>query len=142
MSVERMVYHDGFLPPPSKGTRCTAEEGKTRQSDAASADINWIVKKYETTGLLPVEAREGTFMDVSEMPSFQAALNQVRKAEEYFMTLPPDVRAVFENQPARLLDAWNAGEYPEVFKRIGLLEELPAAEPAVVQPVAGAKEPV
>lgn len=128
--MERVVYHDGFLPPSSGGTMCTVEEGKTRQSEAQSADINWIVKRFETTGVLPVEKRAGVFMDISEMPSFQGALDQVRKADEYFMTLPPDVRAVFGNSPAGLLDAWNNQQHRDVFVRIGLLEAEEPVKPA------------
>lgn len=126
--MERVVYHDGFLPPVTPGTMCTAEECKTRQSDAQSADINFIIKRYESTGVLPVEQRQGVFMDISQMPSFAAALDQVNKATDYFMSLPPDVRAKFDNDPARLLDAWNQGQMADVFERIGLLERVPAEE--------------
>ncbi len=129
--MTRVVYHEGKLPPFSPGTRCTAEEGKTRQSEADQADINWIVTKYEKTGQLTPVQREGVFMDLTEMPNFQGALNQVRKAEEYFMSLPPDVRAEFDNDAAVMLDAWNAREKSEIFERIGLLKIEPG-EPAPV----------
>lgn len=130
------------LPPgrQSEGTICDVypeeEEQRTRQSESQSADINFIVKKYEVTGVLPVEERAGVFMDISDMPTFQAALDQVARANEYFMSLPPDVRAVFGNEPAEMLDAWKAGRHGDVFERIGLLERVPAEAPA-----AGAASP-
>lgn len=122
------VWYDGGsrLPPVGEGTMCTAAEGKTRQSDAQAADINYLVKKYETTGALPPSQREGYFADVSSFPTFQEALNHVVAAREYFLSLPPDVRAEFGNSEARFLDAWNAGEKPEVFEKIGLIERVPA----------------
>lgn len=126
---ERIVYHDGFPPPASPGTMCTAEEGKTRQSDAKSADINYIVKKYETTGVLPIAARAGVFADVSALPTFQEAVATLDRANTYFYSLPPHVRAAFDNSPARMLDAFNAGEQREVFEEIGILEKVVPAEP-------------
>lgn len=127
---ERIVYHDGYLPPPSV-TVCTAEEGKTRQSDAKASDINAIMKKYETTGVLPVAARAGVFADVSALPSFQEAIATLDRAQVYFLSLPPHVRAMFENSPAKMLDAFNAGELREVFEEIGLLEKVVPVEPEV-----------
>lgn len=115
------------------GTKCTAEEGKTRQSEAQAADINWIVKKYESTGVLPVPERAGFFADISAFPTFQEALGHVEAARNYFMSLPPVVRAEFENSAVKFLDCWNAGEKRDIFVSIGLLERLPEPEaPAVV----------
>lgn len=129
----RQVYHDGSLPPASPGTKCTAEEGKTRQSEAQQADINLTIKKYN---LQPLDlepgwsGRIGEFLDVSALPSYQEAMNQLVKAEEAFMELPPDVRAEFDNSYAKMLDAWQNGEQAEVFEQIGWLERKPAPDPA------------
>lgn len=137
----RRVYSDGDLPPESPGTRCTVEEGKTRQSDAETADINLTIKKYN---LQPFElemgwsGREGMFGDLTMVPpDFQAAWNQIRAAEEAFMGLPPEVRLKFDNEPVKLLDAWLKGEMAEVFEEIGWLERLavPPADAGGVKPV-------
>lgn len=120
-----MIYVDGpkIEYPVGPGTLCTAEEGKTRQSEAQQADINWIVKRYEQSMILPAEKREGVFKDISEMPSFQGALNQLRRVDEYFMSLPPHIRLQFNNESAVMLDAWANGDKAAVFAEIGLLEE-------------------
>lgn len=128
--MERVVLSEGTAVPYGPGTLCTAEEGKTRQSEAQGADINWIVRKYEETGVLPVNQREGYFADMSAFPTFQEALAHVEAARSYFMSLPPVVRAKFDNSAVRFLDAWNAGEMSEVFQEIGLLDVVPV-EPAV-----------
>jgi len=127
----RRVYSDGDPPPPNEGTCCTAEEGKTVQSDAPSADINLMVKKYN---LQPLELqigwsnKIGEYADVSSLPTYREALDVVRKAEEEFMKLPPDIRAKFDNSHVRMLDAFQAGEMAEVFEEIGFLEKLPPGE--------------
>lgn len=130
----RVVYSDGDVLSPV-GTESDPKdpnENKTRQQDAQSADINVIVKRWEKTGELPVARRVGVFMDVSAMPSFQEALNTVNRANEMFMSLRADIRAKFENEPARMLDAWNNKEMREVFEEIGWLE--PVEKPAVEAP--------
>lgn len=135
--ADRVVYSDGNRPPENGGTMCTAEEGKTRQSDATSSDINLIVKKYETTGILPVPQRAGVFMDISSVPTFQEALATLDRADKYFMSLPPHVRAAFGNSAAKMVDAFNANEERELFEEIGILEPVPPvpeAAPAVVAP--------
>lgn len=119
--------------PVGPGTKCTREERKTRDSDGPASDINVILKKYEATGMLP-ERREGFFADVSSMPSYQEALAQVSRAREVFMKLPAEVRAAFGNDPAVMLDAWNAGEQGDLFERIGWLEKAPTEAPAVEAP--------
>lgn len=78
----------------------------TRQSELESTDINKIVARYERAGL-PLPTGESRFLDVSDMPDFRTALEQVQRASEYFMTLPAKSRAIFDNDPAIFLDRVN-----------------------------------
>lgn len=82
-------------------------ESMTRQSDADAADINKIVSRFERSGVMPLTAREGRFLDVSEVGDYRSALEQVRRANEYFETLPASSRAMFGNDPAVFLDKVN-----------------------------------
>lgn len=78
---------------------------KTKQEFRKECDINFIVKRYNATGQLPVDMAkvQPVFADVSRMGSFAEALNQVRAAEEAFMMLPPELRTKFDNDPAALV---------------------------------------
>lgn len=139
MADERVVYSDGFLPPPSPGTMCTAEEGKTRQSDKDAADINITIKKYN---LQPLEmqpgwsGKMGEFVDFSSIPSYQEALNAVARGKEVYDQLAPEVRQEFQSA-AVFLDSWDlamAGDAGLVdrFIELGLLER--PAEPVAEVP--------
>jgi len=57
MSKE-IVYQGSGKLYPSKGTVCTAEEGKTRQEDAAAADINAILAR-RCRGCCPWRSAKG-----------------------------------------------------------------------------------
>lgn len=149
--AERIL--DGPLARTEEGTMCTAEEGKTRQSEAQQADINWTIKKYNLQpdkmldeyghpligwSGLPV----GVFADLSEVPSFMEAKNRLLVAEEGFMRLPPEVRLRFSNDPAVMLDAWAQGQMAETFEEIGWLERRPGPAPEVIQKVQVVNPPV
>lgn len=84
------------------------EEGasKTRQSDLESTDINKIVDRFTRAGL-PLPTGEGRFLDVSELPDYRGALEQVQRATDYFMSLPAKSRAMFDNDPGVFLDRVN-----------------------------------
>jgi hypothetical protein len=143
MSNDILVRHeyDGLQSSLSDdgSTKCCAEEGKTRQSEADQADINKIIKRLDRDGILPLSAftqREGAFLDVSEVPDFASAMQQVDKARDYFMSLPATSRAMFDNDPAKLLDAVRREDSLQLLVDAGVI---PANEvrPAISVPVEG-----
>jgi len=84
----------------------------TKQSFREECDINTIMKQYRATGIIGhVAQRDPVFLDIPDIPDYQAALNQVRAAEAAFEGLPSAIRERYENDPGRLLDALgNEGE--------------------------------
>lgn len=80
-----------------EGTMCTKAEGKTVQSEAGQADINKILKRFESSGILPITGREGMFLDTTEIADFGTQVLRVAQAQEYFNALPADVRSEFNN---------------------------------------------
>lgn len=112
----------------------------TKQSEADACDINKIMKQYERTGYLPPADNLGFYADVSDVPSYQAALAVVEKAEAVFMSLPGDFRAKLDNDPAKYL-AWvadpaNRDEMIKLGMIVAPVVAAPAAAP-VAAPVAG-----
>ncbi len=86
---------------------CSGDKIRTKQSFKKECDINNIMSRFVKTGNISPEAlskRQATFADVSEIGDFQECQNQIQDAHKAFMTLPPDLRARFENEPAQLLD--------------------------------------
>lgn len=144
---ERVVYHDGFLPP-SVGTG-PFEDSLTRQSEKKDADINVIVDRFTRTGLMPVDEREQLFIDVSDVGDYRQIRDQINRANDYFMTLDAGVRARFGNDPAKFLDALVDPANKKQFVDLGILgadDVIPttgtpekAAVAPVAAPVAGAE---
>ncbi len=80
------------------------EESKTVQSDAHLVDIQQILKN---AGGLPamLEETDAQFMDVSEFTDYADMMREVRNAELEFYKLDPKVRALFDHDVYKWLDA-------------------------------------
>lgn len=111
------------------GTVCR-EEKITRDSEKDQADINKIMKRAEQQGIIPLSAREGQFLDLSQVGDFREAREAVRLANEYFMSLPAESRAVFDNDAAKLLDAVNDPAQLQLLEEAGIV---PKAEVVPLQ---------
>lgn len=89
------------------GVDCeSADDGKTRQEFRDESDINFLMKRYENTGIPPWKdgAPPPQYLDVSVVPDFQSAMNAVIDAENAFMSLPATVRKEFDNDPVRFVE--------------------------------------
>lgn len=123
------MHQDSFRPP-HVPTMCTKEEGKTRQSEREMADINLTIKKYHLQDIEPLSLPVGAFRNLPfgnlvGYPTLQEALDARAATQNFFQSLPPEARALFGNDPARFLDAWDSGEQRELFEELKLLEPLP-----------------
>lgn len=75
----------------------------TEQHHKKETDIDYILKKYDKTGLIThIQKFEGTFGDVTGI-EFQAMQQKVANAKSMFNSLPVKIRNRFENDPAKLL---------------------------------------
>lgn len=152
MSLEyRLARKDGRTPlevdpeytsmyVPGRGGHFPTEiEGpsRTRQEFAAECDVNEIMKRYEKAGVLThVNRREPLYLDYSEVPDLQTAMNQVFTAEREFMLLPARVRKEFDNDPVRFVEFASKDENIDRLREWGLAKPAPKpAEPVQVEVV-------
>ncbi len=137
--MDKVKIYTAYSPPP-KVVMKKFGDSLTRQSEAASCNINKIMEKYEKTGVLPVMKREEFFADVSSMGDYRQALSQVQMADEAFMELPAKLRARFENDAAMFLDFCSDIANREEMVELGLLEDVSGAVPVVPEvPAEGAE---
>lgn len=113
----------------------------TMQNFKDDADINCIINRFETTGVLvdptvPV-SRVPQFGDFSELPSFQDAQNVMVVANNAFSALPSKIRERFGNDPANYFSfvqglKEGSDEYDEAIrlgiinKRVNSSDEVPS----------------
>lgn len=117
------------------GLFCDPSEGLTLQSFAEEVDINTIVARFGLTGHLPEEVQVPVSGDFTDVVDFQTAMNAVRKAEEGFMELPPNIRARFGHDPQQLMDFVEDGRNYDEALRMGLLKPRPEVTRDMVQAI-------
>lgn len=92
--VEKRVPHALYCEEPSM----------TVQSMKDECDINKIIARVAKGGdLNHVEARVAQYGDFTNVPSYDEALNLVQRAQGMFMSMSPEVRERFANDPGLMV---------------------------------------
>lgn len=124
-SQEIRVRPDGSL---DIGT-VNDEPSLTEQQYKDSCDINLIMKKYQLTGeITHLRRQQGMYADLTNVPSYQEALDLVIKAQDAFDTLPGAFRQELGNDPAKFLEWIHDPKNSERAIEMGLAERRPVNE--------------
>lgn len=77
---------------------------RTQQQFKDSCDINQILARYQSTGVIDhVKKHGGNYGDHNAL-DFQESLQIITRAESMFAELPSKAREYFKNDPAKFLD--------------------------------------
>jgi phage internal scaffolding protein len=87
----------------ASGVSCP-ELSLAQQHMAEDTDINKIVERFGVTGQLPVVDRMPLPDDYVGITDYQSAMNAVRRGQEAFESLRPEIRARFDNDPGAFVD--------------------------------------
>lgn len=102
------------------GLRCE-DPSLAVQDQRDEVDINTIVRRFGLTGKLPEDVRAPTYGDFTGIGDYQQALNAVIAADAAFMEMPAEVRARFDNDPARFVDFCSDKANADEMAKLGLL---------------------
>lgn len=95
----------------------------TKQSFTEECDINMIVARASTgADISHVNARVAQYGDFSQVPSYQAALDLVNRANGMFMSMDASVRERFNNDPARMVAFLQDSNNRDEAVKLGLVE--------------------
>lgn len=120
---------------PAISLDCSDRPSLTRQEFKAECDINTIMARYETTGVIShIGKTTPQYVDVTGMPpDFASALAILADAEAAFSQLPAKVRREFDNDPVKFVEFAQDPANVDRMREWGLAEPLPP--PAPVQKV-------
>lgn len=114
----------------------------TDQSGAKEADINNIMSQYTKHGMLPQTSNLGEYLDNSNLPSLEQAYDIVRNATDAFLTLPPVIRKLMDNDPSQLENFISDANNRDLLVKHGILtppqKEVPVStltKPTTTEPV-------
>lgn len=132
--------YDGLQDQMSQLTAAkTVGESMTKQSEKDSADINFIMKRYQKTGILPdLIKKEPRYGDFSEVTDYIQAIQIVQHAEEQFSALDAHIRKRFNNDPSQFLNFVQDPQNQNELIKMGLAEPKPRnPDQTPSQPVSG-----
>lgn len=103
--MERLKFKTRFdTHPPRTYAFQTTGESMTQQQFKAECDVNNILAKYKRTGMLShIQKHQGNFGDFSSVEDYQTSLGKLMQAQQSFESLPSELRAKFDNDPAQLI---------------------------------------
>lgn len=114
-----------------------SEPTRTQQQFQNEVNINTIISRYKTTGVLPERGGKPVFGDFSEITDFRTAQGVVAEANQAFQALPAHLRRRFNNDPAAFIDFVSDNENRSEAEKLGIVPkkevkptETPAAKPA------------
>lgn len=93
----------------------------TVQSMAEDADINVLMRRFGVTGHMPQSVRVPQYGDFTGIRDFRTAMEAVKAAQDQFLSLPPEVRSRFGNDPQALLEFVSQPGNEAELARLGLL---------------------
>lgn len=96
----------------------------TQQQFAEDADINVMMTRFGITGHMPQSLRMPSYGDFTGVSDFRTAMDVVTRAQNEFMTLPPDIRARFGNDPHQLISFLEDPKNADDARKLGLLNPL------------------
>lgn len=102
----------------------------TQQQFKDDVDVNVILARIAKTNQMPpLNPITGTIgeVDLTELPSYQEALNTIIAADNSFMELPAQMRLRFNNNPQQLMDYLNDPANIEESRTLGLRNPAPAS---------------
>lgn len=107
-------------------------------------DINTIVRRFGITREMPSGIDGGVYGDFSGIADYEDAVAAIKRANDGFMALPPEVRERFENDPGKLIEFVHEATEEQLreFDPVPVVPASVAPAAPVVAPVAPVVAPV
>jgi len=98
----------------------------TKKSLQNETNINAIMARYETTGIIDhIANKNPSYGDFSNLDSYQESLNKITQAQEQFQSYPAALRKMFDNDASKFLEFCSNPENLPQMREMGLAEPLP-----------------
>lgn len=100
------------------------DRSRARQSCKESCDVNYILDKYQRTGILPIMKNQKLYEDFADAPDYKAAMDLIVKAGEQFEGLDSTLRERFGNDPQKFLAFCNDPKNSDEMCDLGLATKI------------------
>lgn len=102
--MKKINVYSYFNPPPNcVYSGSGSSPSLTDQSFKDECDINNIIARFHSSGILPQSVDKPMYGDFTDVPTYQESCDLVMKIDSLFSSLPAVVRSRFSNDPCQLL---------------------------------------
>lgn len=129
-----MDFYTSFRRPP-RVVSDVGGESMTQQQFAQECDINYIVKRAQRTGTIPVIPMQEMVFGTLDEETFKQRMDKMSEIKSYFECLPSDIRLHYQNSVNEFIAAMNTDEGLEEGRKLGII--VPAAVVAEKVPEGG-----
>jgi hypothetical protein len=117
-SDERNQIFDARGKPRREFQTDNIQESVAIIEEGDETDVTSILKRFAQTGFDPaMQLADAEFLDISEVPDHATSLQNLRRAEEWFMQLDPRIRKMFGDDVGNYVDASEDPQKAELMKR-------------------------
>lgn len=100
---------------------------RTKQSFREQVNVNSIIARHRKSGMLDhVNGKQPFYGDVSNIRSYQEALNVVNTASELFNGMSASIRRRFDNDPLRMIEFLQDPRNLQEAQELGMVAKAPA----------------
>lgn len=113
-------------------------ESMTQQQFAQECDINYIVKRAQRTGVIPVVSTQEMVFGTLDEDTFKQRMDKMAEIKSYFEGLPSEIRLHYQNSVNEFIASMATDEGIEEGRKLGIVapavdsvvtETAPVAEP-------------
>ncbi len=137
--IRTQYNYDHNAASDESGLECK-DSSLAQQHHLEECDINTIMERFGQTGQLPQTPLAPSYGDFSGVMDYHTAMNAIIAAEEQFDALPAQLRARFDNDPAKLIDFLEIDSNRQEAESLGLVN--PISPTANNEPATAADNPV
>lgn len=93
----------------------------TQQQFAQECDINYIVKRAQRTGVIPVVSTQEMIFGTLDEDTFKQRMDKMAEIKSYFDGLPAEIRLHYQNSVNEFIAAMNTEEGIEEGRKLGII---------------------
>lgn len=137
--MQTRIIRDSLTVVEGKTTNIV-DEKLVKQEFKKQCDINEIVKMYARNGqnlMQPVKVSMEIVNDLTKIPDYAEALNQVILAQESFESLDPAIRRRFNDDPGALIEFIKDPKNKKEGQILGIFKPDEVVQPDSVQDQSG-----
>lgn len=121
--IHKIKFHTPYGNQPPRCIFNTSGESLTQQQFAEESEINNIIRSHDRNGIIEhINRGNAIYGDFSNITDLSDALEQIKDAQEEFLSIPSDIREKFQNDAGSFFKFASNPDNIDELRTMGLAE--------------------